>query len=437
MRSVLRVATGNAVINLISLANGVLFTGFLSRLVTVENFAAWSWINSAVGICAISDMYLLLFIQNLITRNFVLGKRKFADFMFRSMFILQLLFAAILGAFVVVCLEFVRENKTLGYEDGGLLFLFVVALAAQLLSQALGIFGAYYSGRGDSDKSNLMLLIKSIAQNILIIFCCYVGASFEVSVLLFFISGPLFLALHYAKGNAHYRPHAFQLKWRHIRWVLAYLWRRAKLPVWGTLRVVDAVRNNIPLVLGYFALNSTSIADYVFVSRLNVVALTVASGVFGSFIPKIVSMQIKNDKDELTKVVIKGVVVTTVLGLAYCLAMLLMADRITSIWAGREVLLASSFVLAVALSGVVQVIQSLLWNVVIGLNDIKALLKSSFLACVVTVGVLVVSIHTIDANALPISVFSGSVAFCIFAIASVRSLSRNNSQPIKPKVLSC
>ena len=437
MRSILQVATGNAVINLISLANGVLFTGFLSRLVTVENFAAWSWINSAVGLCAISDMYLLLFIQNLITRNFVLGKRKFADFMFRSMFILQLLFAAVLGGFVVVFLGFIRESRSLGYEDGGLLFLFVVALATQLLSQALGIFGAYYSGRGDSDKSNLMLLTKAITQNILIIFSCYVGVSFDVSVLLFFISGPLLLALHYAKGNAHYRPHAFQLRWRHIRWVLAYLWRRAKLPVWGALRIVDAVRNNIPLVLGYFALNSTSIADYVFVSRLNVVALTVASGVFGSFVPKIVSMQIKNDKGELAKVIAKGVVVTTILGLAYCLAMLLIADRITSIWAGREVLLASSFVLAVALSGVVQVIQSLLWNVVIGLNDIKALLRASFLACVVTVGVLVVSIHTIDANALPISVFSGSVAFCTFAIASVRSLSRKSSEPIKHNVLSC
>lgn len=424
MRPILRVAKGNAVINVISLANGVLFTGFLSRLVTVESFSTWSWINSAVGLCAISDMYLLVFIQNLITRNLVLGKRKFADFVFRSMFFLQLMFAAILGVLLVIFLWAVRVNGSFNTENGSLWLLFAVALSTQLISQALGIFGAYYSGRGDSDKSNLMLLGKAIIQNFILVFCCYIGISFEASALLFFIAGPLLLALHYLKGNAQYRPHAFRFKWRRVRWVFIYLWRKAKLPAWGALRIVDAVRNNIPLVLSYFALNSTLIADYVFVSRFNIIALTIASAMFSSFVPQIVSMQIKSNQRELTGAIVKLLYATIILGFGYCAIMLSTADGIASLWAGREVLLAPSFVLAVALSGVVQVTQSLLWNVLIGLNDISALLRCSIWACVVTITVLVFAFAVVGANALPISIFSGSVVFCILAIVLVRTVLR-------------
>lgn len=418
MRSLSKVALGNVAVNLMHLLNGVVFIGLLSRLTTVAEFSQWGWVSSVVGMLAISDFYLLLFLQNLITRQFAQGRRRFADYVFRAMFWLQLLMAATLAS---TFLSAYLLTKCFGLNDhlvGAMTSIVLVATFAQLLSQGLGIYGAYYGGRGDSDALNLMLLIKSIIQNVILLVTLKVGFGFEWGVVFFYISGPVLLSFIFIKGEKKYDPHKFWPSKKSLTWTVFFLWRRAKLSQWAALRVLDAVRTNIPLVLGYFFVQNAELADYIVLSRLNTAMTVLAGGVFSPLVPRILTLRVTGQTRALKKKIIDFIFPAILFCFAYLVLMFFGADLITSTWAGRAVVFANSLILLVALSGLSQLMQLLMWNFMLGLDDVSALLASSVISLIALSATLYLLLSVSKIYALPVSMVIGSICFVTISFYS-------------------
>lgn len=426
MRSFRRVALVNAAINLMHLVNGVVFIGLLSRLTNVDDFAAWNWLNSAASIVAISDLYLLLYVQNLITRQSTMGRKRFGDYVFRNMFWLQLILAVVIVGAVTIVYATSKSFKIPEQEAGLHLYTIAIAITAQLLSQGLGIYGAYFGGRGDSDISNLMLLGKSIAQNLILIAALISGASFEVGAILFYISGPLILAAIFRQGENKYKPTQFRFSSRRLLWFIAYLWKRAQFRHWATLRVLDAVRNNAPLAMGYFYVNSASLADFIFISRLNGVVVLVASSFFNPMVPRLLAMRVNSQTERLSKVVTASLIISTVFCVLYLLGMLISAEYIASLWAGRPVQMETTLVAIVTIAGLAQLIQTLLWNITLGMDDVAGLLVSSLAGTSLALAMLLLLLDEASVNALPISSLVGATVFSMCAFWMI-------SRSIRPK----
>ena len=422
MRSVLKVGSANAVVNIFSLLNGVLFIGFLSRNISIAEFASWTWINSSTALCAISDLYLLLYAQNLITREFAKGKRRFADFIFRYMFYLQLIFAGLLGIFILGIIQIFNAKGITLFTDRSVGILFGIALIVQLASQSLSIFGIYFGGRGDSDKANLFLLIKAVGQNLIYTIAFLCGANFFYSSILYFICGPLFLFLFYKKGETTYKPYKFRMTIKKLKWMLSYLWMRGNFAVWGALRVVDSIRNNIALVIGYFSLSSTALVDYVFVARLNTLMLVISTGLFNPLVPKILELKTKGSTKALSEIIAHVLLITLGIGAFYCASMGLLTERIVTIWSGRTIELKLVFIVSMTLSGVLQVLHTLMWNILLGLDDISALLKLSIVSVIVSTFMLLILLPSITELALPVAIIMGSATFFILGYFNVKKM---------------
>jgi O-antigen/teichoic acid export membrane protein len=411
MRSGFQVGFANTIVNGLTLINGVMFLGFLSRHISLDDFAKWSWINSTVALCAVSDLYLMLYLQNAITRNFAKGRGKFADFLFRNMFYLQLIFAMLLGTFFMLQIGALHLLGLNIFENTNVEILFVTALIVQLFSQPLGIFGAYYAGKGDSDLSNMMLLCKAIGQNVIFAAAIFCGYSFLVGGMLYFLSGLIFLFFCYVRGETYYKPNSFGITFKRLKWSLTYLKRRANLLSWGAVRIIDAIRNNIPLVLGYFVLSSINIADYVFITRINTVMTVVASGFFSAMSPRILAMKTKGDLRGLRILIDRSLILTFWIAFSYCVAMMLGAEIVTSFWTGRNVELELILILGVAFSGVAQILQSLMWNIILGLDNVSTLCEVSLGACLATLLVLIFMLPNFGISALPLATLIGSLIF--------------------------
>ena len=424
MRPFRQVALVNAAINLMHLLNGVAFIGLLSRLTNLDDFAAWNWLNSMASIVAISDLYLLLYVQNLITRQSTMGRKRFGDYIFRNMFWLQLILAVVIGGAATIVYAASNSFEVPDQEAGLHLYTIAIAITAQLLSQGLGIYGAYFGGRGDSDTSNLMLLGKSIVQNFILIAALISGTSFEMGAILFYISGPLILAVIFRQGEIKYKPTQFRLSSRRLLWFIAYLWKRARLRHWATLRVLDAVRNNAPLAIGYFYVNSTSLADFIFISRLNGVVVLVASSFFNPMVPRLLAMRVNSQTERLSKVVTASLIISAVFCALYLLGMLISAEYIASLWAGRPVQLETTLVAIVTIAGLAQLIQTLLWNIALGMDDVAVLLVSSLAGTSMAMAMLVLLLDKASVCALPISSLVGATVFNMCAFWAISRSTR-------------
>jgi O-antigen/teichoic acid export membrane protein len=420
MRSGIKVGISNALVNLITLINGVLFLSFLSRQLTIQDFAKWSWINSTVSLIAISDLYLTLYLQNTITRNFAKRRKRFAEYLFRNIFYLQLIFALIIIAVVFIILVLLSLLGIIIFDDNILKILFIVALSSQLLSQPTSIYGAYFAGKGDSDISNFMLLCKAIGQNILFASVLISGFTFFAGGVIYFMSGLFFLVLYHKIGEEHFQPYLFTVSVKSLKWTLIYLKQQAKLFTWGAVRIIDAIRNNIPVVAGYFFISSISLVDYVFITRLNTIIIVIAAGFFSTLSARILTMKTKLDLKGLRSTIAHTLNLTIGIGIVYSLAMMFGAEYVTSIWSGRSIEFESVMILMVALSGVAQIIQSLMWNIVLGLDNVSILCNLSLGACLATVLTLILLYPNYGVAALPIATLIGSLVFISYAFIKIK-----------------
>jgi O-antigen/teichoic acid export membrane protein len=424
VRSILQVAFGNSLVNLLSLINGAVFIALFSRLISVDDFAAWNWINSAVSMFCISDLYLMLFLQNLITRDFAKGRKKFANFIYSGMFVMQLGFAGLIALSFILVDKFVGVNTIFKIVDIKIWKLFELALISQLISQGLGIFGAYFSGKGDTDISNLLLLFKACIQNIILIVSLYFGLGFVFSTEIFFVIGPIILWIFHLYVKQVYSAGKFKLKLHHFGWILTYLWKRAQVLWWGSLRILNAIRDNIPLVVGYFVLSSISIADYALIIKLNTIALTVATGFFGALVPRILALQVQGNHKELRQMIIQVLGYSGIFGIFYIFGMIFFAQKIISIWVGRNINYETLYVFIIAFGGVLQIFQNMLWNIFLGLQWISRLVLVSFFSCLTICIVLMVLLNKCGAYALALSLLVGGLVFCVASVFLLRSINR-------------
>lgn len=419
MRSFRGVAKNNVVISLLSMVNGVVFIALLSRLVSVAEFAEWSWVTAAVGLFAVTDLYLLIYLQNFVTASAVRRQRRLVAFLFDNLFVFEWILGiavlALAGIVAAVLMAFHPEK--LPQATLGLMF---CALAVGLFSQALSMFGAYINGRGDVDRLSAIMLAKTVWQNLVMLVLLGLGATFHVSAWAYFVAGLGFLAVFHYYGRRRFGRSSKPVTLRSLTLVLVFLWRRGRMAWWATLRIFDAVRQNILIFLGFLLLSNVIIADYSFVSRLNNIALIVAMSIFGPLVPRLLSMKERNDIAGVRGVVHRTVRYISFYAIASIVGFSALAGPVASFWAGREINYDTAYVIVIAISGAAQILQTLFWNILIGLNRVRELTIYTCTTTLLLAITLAVCLGRIGEMALPVATLVGAGAFSLVSLNFLR-----------------
>lgn len=392
------------------MVNGVVFIALLSRMVGVTEFAEWNWLQSSIGLFLITDFYLFIALQNRITVNFVEQKQaKSAQLASNLLFIELTLSVALIGAVALFYFViFPDMNSAIRPELVGL---FCFAMVVSLLGMPFSIVGAYYSGLGDTDYLNNFYLVKTVLQNIFILLMLWWGVSFQMAAGLFFVVGlAMLLGLHFY-GIRRYNIRFRRISRKTMAITMALMLKGERALYWGMLRVGEAVRQNLSLFAGFFFLPAVAIADYALISRANSVVAMVASSVMTPMIPRLLVLQTNNDRDGITRITHKMLYAISIYGVFSIAFFTLFAGPIISMWSGRTITYDRFYVFLIALSGVFQVLQLVFWNLLVGLNKIRALMYFSLSSTVVLAIVFYGAIGRYAELAMPLTIIASALFF--------------------------
>ena len=411
--------------------NGIVFVALLSRLVSVQEFAAWNWVLAMVGLLVFSDLYLFLSLQNAITRAISEKRTHRVALLFHNFLFLH---AAVSLIFIPVLLPVIYfmpiplEISSLSWISLGLMVSFFLAsLAVPFL-----VVSSAYGGNGDTDLFSRTVLIRMIAQNAVVLLFLMIGGWVAIAIPVYFLVGLAGSGIVY-----WYCARYYGLKWRlpskrKLRLTARLVLGEGQPIAWATLKVLDSIKINFNVALGLFFVSVTVMADYILISRLSTLVVSLMGSIMVPIVPRILTLRVAGDNKGLKDLVSKAVMLLVSFGVAASVGLVVFGGPASSLWAGRTIAYDPGYAGLIALAAFTQLMSTLFWNILMGFDEPFQLTMISLVSTIAYVLSLVLLIHQVAELALPLATAIGGTVFSLGAgwrtYQHIRVTSRNSQE---------